>query len=110
MSNKDFNSIVIENSGYNNVQVMRGYIIISVADKFEELVIDVTETTSNTQGQSTFMHFSFDGPNSDVDKEAVLEYFGDSIEYDKESDSWEIVDDVLLEDLFSNYGTNGGWI
>ena len=94
--------IVVEGSGYNNAQVVEGYITISVNNVFEELQLTVEEVTSLSSGNNEIYMFI---DNDDVGDE-IREYFGSAIEYDEDKDVWLLVDDDIVSELFWQYGEN----
>ncbi len=94
--------IIVEGSGYNNAQVVEGYITISVNNVFEELQLTVEEVTSLYNGDHRiYMYID----NDDMDNE-IKKYFGTSIEYDEDKDVWLLVDDDIISELFCQYGEN----
>lgn len=92
----------ILNSGYNNTQIVEGYVEL-IIENFEDIVyINVCEVTSSN-GHETYMTLNLFGQNDDY--RAKLLGIIDCTKID--DDNYEINDDTLVTDLFSIYGNNG---
>jgi len=90
----------VMDSGYDNVQVLEGFIILYIEDIDEEVTIDVTEVTESGGSHNVNMYINFSG-ESDEFKEKVL-----NIIEVEDNDNYKITDDEFVSELFSDYGSN----
>lgn len=93
----------IDNTGYSNSQVHRGYLALKVKGLKPIVDIRVEEWTSSGSGHDVRMFISFLGTEP-TERVETLEFFQNVKEVDE--DTYEILDEALITDLFSNYGNN----
>jgi len=91
----------VTNTGYNNAQISKGYLELSIDGIDEPVLIDITEVCGSNSHE-VFMEVNFN-LDSNEHKQQVL----NTIQVDK-NDNYRITDDELVSELFSQYGSNGG--
>lgn len=93
----------IEKTGYNNTQVVEGYMELSIDNIKEPIYIDVIEVTAGLN-HVVFMHLNFNGQSSKHKKDVLSLIRAEKIS-DKKN-CYTINDSDLVKELFSKYGNN----
>ena len=95
----------VENSGYSNTQEVTGYIEVQFDGVDDMTTIDVSEVT-HTSGFDVYMQISFCN-ETEEDRKLILEQVECKKRFDDDDDIYQIMDDDLISELFSEYGNNG---
>ena len=93
-------NFTVENTGYNNHQVVTGYMEINLDGFDESIMIDVAEVTTSA-GINIIMSVDLDCHS--IDHEKLI----DVLKLVKmEDDTYNIIDEDIIRELFLKYGNN----